>query len=214
VQMRAEIIKLHKKLDTTIIYVTHDQVEAMTMADKMVVMKDGLIHQIDSPLKIYNEPVNLFVAGFVGSPAINQIRGTIVEEKDKLKPTSVDLHLDLAVGEIFLKHESIPPRSVQRGKPKHPKGPGWRDLKIGYQIITLLLDIMKTGPNLYRLESPNYMQARLSRLRRFLGEKPSKNYNPILDVRSVPDYTAKCKCTWQLIELLSEVQSPEESQLA
>ena len=136
------------------------------------------------------------------------------EEKDKLKPTSVDLHLDLAVGEIFLKHESIPPRSGQRGKPKHPKGPGWRDLKIGYQIITLLLDIMKTGPNLYRLESPNYMQARLSRLRRYLGEKPSKNYNPILDVRSVPDYTAKCKCTWQLIELLSEVQSPEESQLA
>lgn len=81
VQMRAEIIKLHKKLDTTIIYVTHDQVEAMTMADKMVVMKDGAIHQIDSPLEIYNNPVNLFVAGFVGSPSINQFTGKIVEEK-------------------------------------------------------------------------------------------------------------------------------------
>ena len=83
VQMRAEIIKLHKKLDTTIIYVTHDQVEAMTMADKMVVMKDGIIHQIDSPLKIYNNPVNLFVAGFVGSPSINQVKGTILKTNGK-----------------------------------------------------------------------------------------------------------------------------------
>ncbi|MCK4696437.1 MAG: sugar ABC transporter ATP-binding protein, partial [Candidatus Cloacimonetes bacterium] len=83
VQMRAEIVKLHQKLDTTIIYVTHDQVEAMTMADKMVVMKDGVIHQIDSPLEIYNNPHNLFVAGFVGSPSINQLKGKIVEEKGK-----------------------------------------------------------------------------------------------------------------------------------
>jgi len=95
VQMRAEIIKLHKKLDTTIIYVTHDQVEAMTMADKMVVMKDGWIQQIDSPLKIYNEPVNLFVAGFVGSPAINQIQGTIVEEEKKLKFTEGTFEVDI-----------------------------------------------------------------------------------------------------------------------
>ena len=81
VQMRAEIIKLHKKLDTTIIYVTHDQVEAMTMADKMVVMEDGIIQQIAGPLEIYNNPQNLFVAGFVGSPAINRFQGKIIEEK-------------------------------------------------------------------------------------------------------------------------------------
>ncbi|MBT3169430.1 MAG: sn-glycerol-3-phosphate ABC transporter ATP-binding protein UgpC [Candidatus Cloacimonetes bacterium] len=84
VQMRAEIIKLHKKLDTTIIYVTHDQVEAMTMADKMVVMKDGVVHQIDAPLEIYNNPVNLFVAGFIGSPAINLIEGKILEKDGEL----------------------------------------------------------------------------------------------------------------------------------
>ncbi len=84
VQMRAEIIKLHKKLDTTIIYVTHDQVEAMTMADKMVVMKDGLIQQIDSPLNVYNKPLNLFVAGFIGSPSLNTFKGKIKEEKSKL----------------------------------------------------------------------------------------------------------------------------------
>ncbi|MCF7859302.1 MAG: sn-glycerol-3-phosphate ABC transporter ATP-binding protein UgpC [Candidatus Cloacimonetes bacterium] len=83
VQMRAEIIKLHKKLQTTIIYVTHDQVEAMTMADKMVVMKDGVIHQIDTPLKIYNMPANLFVAGFIGSPAINILKGNITFKGQK-----------------------------------------------------------------------------------------------------------------------------------
>jgi multiple sugar transport system ATP-binding protein len=79
VQMRAEITRLHRKLATTMIYVTHDQVEAMTMADKIVIMKDGLIHQIDSPLNVYNNPVNLFVAGFIGSPAINQFKGRIEE---------------------------------------------------------------------------------------------------------------------------------------
>lgn len=84
VQMRTEIIKLHKKLDTTMIYVTHDQVEAMTMADKIVVMKDGYVQQIDSPLDIYNQPANLFVAGFLGSPAINQLRGKIIEHNDGL----------------------------------------------------------------------------------------------------------------------------------
>jgi multiple sugar transport system ATP-binding protein len=77
VQMRAEIGKLHKQLATTMIYVTHDQVEAMTMADKIVVMKDGLIHQIDSPLNVYNHPANLFVAGFIGSPSINIFKGSL-----------------------------------------------------------------------------------------------------------------------------------------
>ncbi|MBN2828977.1 MAG: ABC transporter ATP-binding protein, partial [Candidatus Cloacimonetes bacterium] len=69
--------KLHKQLATTMIYVTHDQVEAMTMADKIVVMKDGIIHQIDSPLNVYNHPANLFVAGFIGSPSINIFRGSL-----------------------------------------------------------------------------------------------------------------------------------------
>jgi len=84
VQMRAEITRLHRKLATTMIYVTHDQVEAMTMADKIVIMKDGLIHQIDTPLNVYNNPVNLFVAGFIGSPAINQFRGRIEDENNAL----------------------------------------------------------------------------------------------------------------------------------
>jgi multiple sugar transport system ATP-binding protein len=95
VQMRAEIIKLHKTLETTMIYVTHDQVEAMTMADKIVVMKDGIIHQIDSPLNLYNNPVNLFVAGFIGSPAINQLSGKIIEKDSLLYFTDNDVTLQI-----------------------------------------------------------------------------------------------------------------------
>ncbi len=77
VQMRTEITKLHQRLQATMIYVTHDQIEAMTMGTRIVVMKDGLIQQVNTPLKIYNEPDNLFVAGFLGSPPMNMIKGTI-----------------------------------------------------------------------------------------------------------------------------------------
>ena len=78
-QMRTEISKLHKKLETTFVYVTHDQTEAMTMGDRIVVMKDGFIQQIDTPQKLYNKPCNLFVAGFIGTPQMNFISGSIVK---------------------------------------------------------------------------------------------------------------------------------------
>jgi len=77
VAMRAEIKALHQRLKTTTVYVTHDQVEAMTMADKIVVMQDGRIEQIGSPLELYDRPANLFVAQFIGSPAMNVIPGTL-----------------------------------------------------------------------------------------------------------------------------------------
>ena len=77
VQMRTEISKLHSRLETTMIYVTHDQMEAMTMGDRIVVMKDGFIQQIDTPLSLYNNPLNKFVASFIGSPAMNFMTGTI-----------------------------------------------------------------------------------------------------------------------------------------
>lgn len=88
VQMRTEISKLHKKLEATMIYVTHDQTEAMTMGDRIVVMKDGIINQIDSPIQLYNKPVNSFVAGFIGSPAMNFIEGEI-KNSGKLSFVSV-----------------------------------------------------------------------------------------------------------------------------
>src|SRR5947199_6145309 len=77
VAMRTEIKELHQRLETTTVYVTHDQIEAMTMADKIVVMHDGLVEQIGAPLELYDRPDNLFVAGFIGSPEMNFLRGTI-----------------------------------------------------------------------------------------------------------------------------------------
>ena len=77
VQMRVEIKELHQRLKTTTVYVTHDQVEAMTMADRIVVMNEGVVEQAGSPLDLYDRPANIFVAGFIGSPAMNLIKGTI-----------------------------------------------------------------------------------------------------------------------------------------
>jgi len=77
VQMRTEIKALHQRLKTTSIYVTHDQVEAMTMADRIVVMHDGIVEQVGSPLELYDNPANTFVAGFIGSPAMNFFQGTL-----------------------------------------------------------------------------------------------------------------------------------------
>ncbi|RED87643.1 ABC transporter ATP-binding protein [Cohnella phaseoli] len=82
-QTRAELIRLHQELRTTTVYVTHDQTEAMTMGSRIVVMKDGVIQQADTPDRIYGYPANLFVAGFIGSPAMNLIEGAIAEEDGK-----------------------------------------------------------------------------------------------------------------------------------
>ena len=81
--MRTEIIKLHQKLGTTFIYVTHDQTEAMTMGDRIVVMKDGFIQQVDTPQNLYDYPCNMFVAGFIGSPQMNFLDATLFKEGDK-----------------------------------------------------------------------------------------------------------------------------------
>ena len=95
VQMRTEISKLHTSLEATMIYVTHDQVEAMTMGGRIVVMKDGRIQQNDTPLNLYNKPVNQFVAGFIGSPSMNFVQGTLVAEGGGLVFDEGNLRLPL-----------------------------------------------------------------------------------------------------------------------
>ena len=84
VQMRTEIAKLHQKLGTTIIYVTHDQTEAMTLGDRIVVMKDGIIQQVDTPQNLYDKPTNLFVAGFMGSPQMNFLDATVKKDGENV----------------------------------------------------------------------------------------------------------------------------------
>ena len=80
VQMRAEIAKLQHELDTTTIYVTHDQVEAMTMGDRVAVMSMGVLQQVDRPQALYDAPFNLFVAGFIGTPPMNLFEGTVLDD--------------------------------------------------------------------------------------------------------------------------------------
>ena len=93
VQMRVELKKLHERLQTTIIYVTHDQVEAMTMGDRIVVMKDGLKQQVGPPLELYFRPANKFVAGFIGSPAMNFIEGDLVSEGEEFYFQAAEMKL-------------------------------------------------------------------------------------------------------------------------
>ena len=98
-QMRAEIKRLHKRLGATSVYVTHDQVEAMTLADRIVVMSDGRIEQIGSPMELFNHPVNTFVAGFIGSPPMNQLDAILEVESDKLFANIGDHRLELPASE-------------------------------------------------------------------------------------------------------------------
>ena len=99
VQMRAEISSLHNRLQATMIYVTHDQVEAMTMGDRIVVLKDGFIQQIGTPLGLYNEPDNRFVAGFIGSPPMNIMQAAIKKEGSKVFVDEGDFQLTLDAGQ-------------------------------------------------------------------------------------------------------------------
>lgn len=102
VQMRAEIKKLHEKLQTTFIYVTHDQTEALTMGDRIVVLDKGIIQQVDNPEEIYNNPQNMFVAGFVGSPQMNFISGENISEEFKGKIVGIRPEKMITDGEFKL----------------------------------------------------------------------------------------------------------------
>ncbi|HUN64616.1 MAG TPA: ABC transporter ATP-binding protein [Bacteroidota bacterium] len=108
VQMRTEISRLHKQLQTTMIYVTHDQIEAMSMGDRIVVMKDGIVQQVDTPLTIYNTPANQFVAGFIGSPTMNFFSGrirTTTQAQFTTSDSSVSLALSPAAVKRLSQHD-------------------------------------------------------------------------------------------------------------
>ncbi len=127
VQMRTEIKSLHEELRTTSIYVTHDQVEAMTMADKITVLRDGVIEQVGAPLDLYDFPANAFVAGFIGSPAMNLLSGRLSREADNVKavtPEGMALPLPTgAVGEDGLDiFYGVRPEHLSVAAPDDPHG--------------------------------------------------------------------------------------------
>jgi multiple sugar transport system ATP-binding protein len=128
VQMRAEIARLHQRIGTTMIYVTHDQVEAMTMGDRICLMKNGRIQQVARPLEIYHEPANMFVAAFIGSPPMNFFTGTVLEKNGRLcfreaaKPgcTAFVLELDGRHAERLTPHRDRPVFLGVRPEDFHP----------------------------------------------------------------------------------------------
>ena len=120
-QMRAEIIKLRQRIDTTFIYVTHDQTEAMTLGDRIVIMKDGLVQQIGTPQQVFERPVNLFVAGFIGMPQMNFFDGQLVADGDHYYVKVMDATMELSPeAQAALKAKGVPSKAVTIGiRPEH-----------------------------------------------------------------------------------------------
>jgi len=112
VQTRAELIKLHRRLGITTIYVTHDQMEAMTMGDRIAVLKDGLLQQVDAPLNLYNHPANLFVAGFIGSPAMNFMEATVEQQAGGTFVNTGDFALLLPEDKTALAKEHVGKQAI------------------------------------------------------------------------------------------------------
>ncbi len=147
VQMRAEISKLHARLQATMIYVTHDQVEAMTMGDRIVVMKDGLIQQVADPISLYDNPVNKFVAGFIGSPPMNFMEGRVVEENGAMYFDEGKIKLKIPADKVAkLKEAGFDPEKVTCGvRPEDFYDPGHirTDDRDGLETITATVEIME-----------------------------------------------------------------------
>ncbi len=141
VQTRAEIKKLHARLQTTTVYVTHDQVEAMTMGDRIVVMRDGLVQQVDSPMNLYEKPTNLFVAGFIGSPAMNFIDASPVQSDGKVQLEASGFRLDVPADLVSRVREwsgrrvifGIRPEDIQDRALAAEAPPGWT-IKAGVDV--------------------------------------------------------------------------------
>lgn len=133
--MRTEIVKLHKKLQTTFIYVTHDQVEAMTMGTRIVVMKEGFVQQIDTPKNLYRYPVNKFVAGFIGTPQMNFLEGTLKKDGDKVVIAFKDSSVSI----------TVPYSLLMKTLPQYFDGA--TPVIIGFRSEDISLDVDKANEN-------------------------------------------------------------------
>lgn len=148
VQMRTEISKLHHKLEATMIYVTHDQTEAMTMGDRIVVMKDGIVQQVDTPMHLYNNPENKFVAGFIGSPAMNFIEGKITNSAGlKFESVSMKLIINLNTEQTNRLKTSVQKKIWLGIRPEDIHDINDESLKSHYHEIEILLELVEPMGN-------------------------------------------------------------------
>jgi len=148
VQTRAEISKLHQRLGTTFIYVTHDQVEALTMADRIAVMKDGVLQQCDSPTQLYDYPSNVFVAGFIGSPSMNFFSGSITGTTDEMYVDSGSIRLRLPPKQAQQLGSSSVGREVIFGiRPEDVHHPQYKPGGVNEQLVEAAVDVTEMMGN-------------------------------------------------------------------
>jgi multiple sugar transport system ATP-binding protein len=146
-QMRTEILKLHDTLETTMIYVTHDQVEAMTMGTKIVVMKDGEVLQVASPLEIYNYPVNKFVGGFIGSPAMNFIDVRIAEKRSTFFAIADGIELSIPSEKRNYLQSFVNSEVILGIRPEHLEENSFADKSAFNESFKAVVDVIETlGP--------------------------------------------------------------------
>ena len=143
VSARAEISKLHRRLGTTFIYVTHDQVEAMTMGDRIAVMKDGLLQQIDSPHALYSTPANIFVAGFIGSPSMNFFDATLVSEEGNLWIDTGDFRVKLPADRKPMYGGYVGKQVIFGLRPENIHAPGFEPPQIVPAMIEGTIDVVE-----------------------------------------------------------------------
>ena len=143
-QMRAELSKLHDTLETTIIYVTHDQVEAMTMGTKIVIMKDGVVQQVGPPMEIYQYPVNLFVGGFIGNPGMNFFDAGIVSVESRLAVDADSFQLAVPrIKEDFLR-DMIDREVILGIRPEHMEDKTLAEEIVYSEVIRVVVDVVET----------------------------------------------------------------------
>ena len=148
VQTRAEISKLHQRLGTTFIYVTHDQVEALTMADRICVLRDGVLQQVDSPQHLYDHPQNVFVAGFIGSPAMNFFSGTLTGTTDEMYVDSGAVRIRLPQAEVEqLGQKNIGREIIFGVRPEDIHHPKYKPAGITEALIEATVDVTELMGN-------------------------------------------------------------------
>jgi multiple sugar transport system ATP-binding protein len=164
VQMRAEISKLHQRLQTTFIYVTHDQTEAMTMATRIAVINKGVLQQLDTPQNLYDHPNNLFVAGFIGSPAMNFFRGKLRKDQNKLVVDSGDFALPIPASKAKL-YEGHAGKDVIFGiRPENIHDADFVPTNIDAEKVPVKVDVTELMGNeifLYLMNGKNTFVARV-----------------------------------------------------
>lgn len=143
VTARAEISKLHKRLGTTFIYVTHDQVEAMTMGDRILVLKDGVLQQIDSPRNLYESPDNVFVAGFIGSPSMNFFDATLVAENGELSVDTGGFRLPVPAGQRQQIDSYVGRQLIFGIRPEHIHAQIYQPANVNAAPLTAKVDVVE-----------------------------------------------------------------------